>query len=162
MIRTVWRIVRDPDDADDAFQEALLTIWKRWSQVRKHPNPHALVLRICIHSAYDILRKKARRLKWQDAEAVPEEIPDRSASLLDGVSGAEHGQLVLEAIGSLSKNQAQAILMHTVEEIPYGEIALAMDCREATVRKHVARARTRLRALLSPLFPALHKEDVHA
>jgi DNA-directed RNA polymerase specialized sigma24 family protein len=52
--------------------------------------------------------------------------------------------------------------MRTVEEIPYADIALAMGCREATVRKHVARARTRLRALLSHLIHAVKKEDVHA
>jgi DNA-directed RNA polymerase specialized sigma24 family protein len=53
--------------------------------------------------------------------------------------------------------------MHAVEEIPYGDIAAAMDCREATVRKHVARARARLRALLSHLIPQAHKEEgIHA
>jgi DNA-directed RNA polymerase specialized sigma24 family protein len=59
----------------------------------------------------------------------------------------------------LSKNQARAILMHAVEEIPYGDIAEAMDCREATVRKHVARARARLRTLLAHLIPALNQEE---
>jgi DNA-directed RNA polymerase specialized sigma24 family protein len=59
----------------------------------------------------------------------------------------------------LSKNQARAILMHAVEEIPYSDIATAMDCRESTVRKHVARARTRLRTLLSHLLPTVHKEE---
>lgn len=162
MIRAVWRIVRDPNDADDALQEALLTIWKRWSQVRKHPNPQALVLRICIHSAYDILRQKARRMKWQDADAVTEAIPDTAASMTLKLADHQQGEQVLKAIARLPKNQAQAILMRAVEEISYGDIALAMGCRESTVRKHVARARTRLRILLSHLIPAVQKEDAHA
>ena len=41
MIGCVWRIVRDPDDADDAFQEAMATIWRRWDVVLRHPNPQA-------------------------------------------------------------------------------------------------------------------------
>jgi RNA polymerase sigma factor (sigma-70 family) len=163
MIRCMWRIVRDPDDAEDALQEALLTAWKRWGQVRRHPNPQALVLRICINSAYDMLRRKARRLKWLEVGAIPEGIPDSSPSVTQGVSGAEQGTQVLRAIGCLSKNQARAILMHAVEEIPYGEIAVAMDCREVTVRKHVARARAKLRTLLSHLIPPLSKEEgIHA
>jgi RNA polymerase sigma-70 factor (ECF subfamily) len=162
MIRAVWRIVREANDADDALQEALLIVWKRWSQIRVHPNPHALVLRICIQSAYDTMRQKARRLKWQDADAIPEAIPDTAACLIQRVSDYEQGKQVLHAIERLPKNQAQAILMHAVEEIPYSDIALAMNCREATVRKHVARARAKLRTLLSHLIPAVQKEDVHA
>jgi RNA polymerase sigma-70 factor (ECF subfamily) len=163
MIRSVWRIVRDPDDAEDAFQDALLTVWKRWGQVRRHPNPHALILRICINSAHDMLRRKARRLKWLEVSPIPEDIPDSSPSVIQGISGAEQGTQVLQAIGCLSKNQARAILMHAVEEIPYGDIAVAMDCREVTVRKHVARARAKLRTLLSHLIPPIQKEEgIHA
>ncbi len=108
------------------------------------------------------MRQKNRRLKWQDADAIPETIPDTAACLIQKISDDEQGGQVLQAIGRLSKNQAQAILMHAVEEIPYSDIALAMNCREATVRKHVARARAKLRALLSHLIPAVQKEDVHA
>jgi RNA polymerase sigma factor (sigma-70 family) len=163
MIRCMWRIVRDPGDAEDALQEALLTVWKRWGQVRSHPNPQALVLRICINSAQDMLRRQARRGKWLEAGAIPEDIPDPAPSVPQGMAGAEQGAQVLRAIGCLSKNQARAILMHAVEEIPYGDIAMAMECREVTVRKHVARARARLRTLLSHLIPAQPKEEnIHA
>jgi RNA polymerase sigma-70 factor (ECF subfamily) len=150
MMRAVWRVSRDTGDAEDAFQEALLTVWKRWDRIQTHPNPQALVLHICVHAAHDVLRLKVRRGKWLEAAAIPEDIPDSSASAIQDISGAEENAQVLRAIGRLSKNQARAILMHVVEEIPYGDIALAMDCREATVRKHVARARARLRTLLAP------------
>lgn len=159
MIRAVWRIVRDPADAEDAFQEALLTVWKRWGQVRQHPNPHALILRICIHSAHDLLRRRVRQGQRLVAEATADRIPDSSPSVIAEISSAEQDTQVLRAIGCLSKNQAQAILMHAVEEVPYGDIAAAMECREVTVRKHVARARARLRTLLSHLIPSTRKEE---
>jgi RNA polymerase sigma-70 factor (ECF subfamily) len=155
MMRTVWRVTRDPDDTEDAFQEALLTIWKRWDRILTHPNPQALVLQICINAAHDVLRRKVRQGKL----TVMEDMPDSSASVLENISGAEQDAEVLRAIGLLSKNQARAMLMHAVEEIPYGDIAAAMDCRESTVRKHVARARTKLRTLLAHLLPAVQKEE---
>jgi RNA polymerase sigma-70 factor, ECF subfamily len=159
MMRAVWRIGRDPNDAEDAFQEALLTVWKRWDSIVTHPNPHALILHICINAAHDGLRRRVRQGKWIQEGAIPENIPDSSASAVQDMSSAEqHGQ-VLRAIGLLPKNQARAILMHAVEEVPYREIATALDCRESTVRKHVARARTKLRTLLSNLIPAVHKEE---
>jgi RNA polymerase sigma factor (sigma-70 family) len=162
MIRCVWRIVRNPEGADDAFQEAVAKIWKNWSTVLRHPNPQALVLRICIHAAHDTLRRRVNRMRWHHVDEMPEDIPDRSASALQSLSLAEESGQVLRAIGTLPKNQARAILMHTVEEMPYSEIAIAMDCREATVRKHVARARAKLRNVLSRLIPPSRKEDIHA
>ena len=159
MIRSVWRIVNDPDEAEDAFQEALLTIWRRWDALGRHPNPHALILRICVNSAYDALRRRARRLRRLEAGAMREEIPDSSPSAMQLVSIAEQRAQLLRAVGSLSRNQAKAFLMHAVEEIPYDDIAAAMNCREATVRKPVARARARLRALLSHLIPPVREEE---
>ena len=159
MMRATWRICRDPNDTEDAFQEALLTVWKRWDRVCTHPNPQALILHICINAAHDVLRRKVREGRSLEAVAAPEDIPDSSASPVEKISDAEQDTQVLRAIGLLPKNQARAILMHAVEEIPYGDIAAALDCREATVRKHVARARTRLRGLLAHLIPTVRKEE---
>ena len=159
MMRAVWRVLRDPTDAEDAFQEALLKVWNRWDRILAHPNPHALVLQICVYAAHDLLRRRVSQGRWLEAVAVPEDIPDSSASVIQDISGAEQNAQVLGAIGLLSRNQARAILMHVVEEAPYGDIAIALGCREVTVRKHVARARTRLRTLLSHLIPAIRKEE---
>ena len=159
MMRAVWRVVRDPNDVEDAFQEALLTVWKRWDRICRHPNPQALVLQISINAAHDALRRKLRQGRWLETDVIPEDIPDSSPSAAQDISGVEQETQVLRAIGLLPKNQARAILMHAVEEIPYGDVAAAMDCREATVRKHVARARAKLRSLLSNSIPAVHKEE---
>jgi RNA polymerase sigma factor (sigma-70 family) len=159
MMRAVWRITRDPADAEDAFQDALFTLWKRWDRVCAHPNPQALVVHICVNSAHDALRRKAREGKLIAEGAVPAEIADPSIAAIDGVSHAEQDRMVLRAIGRLPRKQAQAILLHAVEDMPYAEVAAAMDCRESTVRKHVERARARLRALLSPWFSKAHKEE---
>jgi RNA polymerase sigma-70 factor, ECF subfamily len=154
MIRAIWRIVRDPDEAQDALQEALAVMWRRWDRLTKHPNAEALVMRICINAAYDALRRKRRRLRWFGAQDAPFDLPDPAPSALQAVAGAEAGVRVREAIASLSRSQATAIVMHAVEGIPYEGVAAAMRCREVTVRTHVARARTKLRALLADLAPS--------
>jgi RNA polymerase sigma-70 factor (ECF subfamily) len=159
MMRAVWRIVRDANDVEDAFQEALLTVWKRWDCIRIHPNPQALVLQICINVAHDTIRRKLRQEKWLEAGTVLADIPDASALVTPDISGTEQRTQVFRAIGLLSKNQARAILMHAVEEVSYVDIAAAMDCRESTVRKHVARAPAKLRRLLSHWIPAVPKEE---
>jgi RNA polymerase sigma factor (sigma-70 family) len=162
MMRTVWSIVRDPDEAQDALQEALAGIWRRWDRLQRHPNPEALVLRICVNAAYDALRRKRRRLRWFAAEAAGGDVPDGRPSAAQTVGGAEQQARVRDAIASLSRNQAAAIVMHAVEEMPYADVAAAMRCREVTVRTHVARARARLRALLADLVaPGGAQEKPH-
>ena len=47
MILGVARLVRDEDDAADAFQNALEQIWKNLERIRRHPNPHGYILRLC-------------------------------------------------------------------------------------------------------------------
>jgi RNA polymerase sigma-70 factor (ECF subfamily) len=154
MIRSVWRITRNREDAEEAFQEALLAIWKGWRHIRRHPNPRALVLRICINSAYDALRHRARRSRREELGAIPETLADPALSPSQQASDHEQSEEVLRAIGRLPRNQGQAILMKVVQELPYGDIAAALNCREVTARKHVARARAKLRGLLAHLFPS--------
>lgn len=158
MIRSVWRILRCPQDADDAFQEALTTIWKRLNRIRRHPNPHALILRICVNSAYGVMRQRARHRAHEKLEAAPEALADPSPSAAERISGREKRAEILQAISRLPRKQAQAVLMRFVEELPYGQIAQALGCREVTVRKHVARARTRLSTELAHLAPYSRKE----
>ena len=149
MIHSIWRIVGDPADAEDAFQDALTSIWRRLEHVRSHPNPPALVLRICANAAYDILRRRRRR---QRDSMLPGSPGDRSASVQEEVMQAERRLEIRQAIAQLSRNQAVAVLMRDVEDEPYEAIAQALGCGEATARKHVARARARLRVALSHLL----------
>jgi RNA polymerase sigma-70 factor (ECF subfamily) len=153
MIRSIWRVVRDPDDADDAFQEALVTIWKRLDRISRHPNPHALILRICVNAAYDVLRRKIRRRQHEELKAIKTEIPDSTPSAAERLSAEEQRNEIVRAIGRLPRKQAEAALMRFVQELSYRDIAQALDCSEATVRTHIRRARTRLEQLLFHLAP---------
>lgn len=163
LIRTIWGIVRDPDESQDALQDALAVIWRRWDRLQRHPNPEALVIRICINAAYDALRRRQRRVRWFGTESVPADPPDPAPSALQAVAGAETQVRVRQAIASLPRNQATAIVMHAVEDIPYEGVAAAMRCREVTVRTHVARARAKLRVLLADLVPhGRSQEKTHA
>jgi RNA polymerase sigma factor (sigma-70 family) len=161
MIRSVWRIVHDPDDAEDAFQEALASVWKRFDRIRRHPNPHALILRICINSAYGILRRSARHHRHEELDALPEDLPDPAPSPPDRLARREERAEILQTIGQLPRKQGEATLMRFVEELPYSDIAQALGCREVTARKHVARAREKLSRLLAHLLPTSFKEVVN-
>lgn len=153
MIGSIWRIVANAHDAEDAMQNALLIIWKRWDRVLTHPSPEALVLKICIDAAYDVTRCRRRGHNREESRSSIEELPDPACSPAEQLIQAQLHAEVLAAIHRLSRQQAVAMLMRVVEELSYGQIAAAMRCTEATARKHVARARDRLQVMLPHLEP---------
>ena len=159
MIRSVWRIVRDVDDFDDAFQNALETIWKRIGKVRRHPNPHALILRISANAAWDVLRKRGRQRRRAISQPIFESLPDPAPSAAQELMAVENRSEVRRAVLELPRNQAQAILMHTVQDLSYREIGQALGCSETTARTHAARARKRLAGLLAHLAPSAKERE---
>jgi RNA polymerase sigma-70 factor (ECF subfamily) len=158
MIRSVWRIVRDPNDADDAFQEATTTIWKRLGRIRRHPNPQALILKICTDAANDVLRRRIRHKRAQEHEEAIAGLPDPAPTATQLLISNETQAEIFEAIGRLSPKQGTAVLMRFVHDLSYREIAQSLGCREATVRKHISRARDRLCRILEHLLPKSAKE----
>jgi RNA polymerase sigma factor (sigma-70 family) len=154
MLRSAWRILRDPDLARDAVQDAMTTIWARRERVRGHPNPDALALRICIDAALDVRRREQRNLRVSAALAgsPPPPQDDGPARIAER---NERRARVLDAIGRLPGKQAAAVLLRWVHEADYRTIALALECSEITARIHVMRGRARLGHWLSDLAPAV-------
>jgi RNA polymerase sigma factor (sigma-70 family) len=149
MIQTVWKILRDPNDADDALQCALTTLWRKWSTLRTHINPEALVLRICVDAAYDQLRKTSRRRR-RDQPATQMLV---AADPSQEAEQEETEQEILQAIAALRGKQRTATYLRLIEGYSYEAIAATVRCGEPTARKHVARGRQRLQASLSHLAP---------
>ena len=149
MMRSIWRIVRQKEAAEDALQDALAVIWKKRDAVARHPNPQALILRISIDAAYDAIRRNRRRLR-HEIQGLPDDAADTGASTVEQVSEDRAMRAaVLEAIGGLPRRQATAILMRVVEDKPYEEIARGRGCSETTARIHAMRGRAALTRLLA-------------
>lgn len=155
MMRVIWRVVRHPEEAEDTMQEALTIIWKKRSRVLRHPNPQALILKICINAAVDALRRQNRGARPGSA-AVIDRLADPAAG--SALHQAETEAMVRRAVGRLPRKQALAVVMRVLEGHSYREIGTAMGCREATARTHVLRGRTKLSRWLSELRPSGQEE----
>jgi RNA polymerase sigma-70 factor (ECF subfamily) len=158
MMRSIWRIVHDPEMAKDALQDSLAKIWKRLDSIRSHPNPHALILKICLNAAIDSLRKLKRLRQHEKAEPLHRFPIQSDTKVHEALEGKKVEAEILEAINRLPRRQAVAVLMRIIQEQPYDVIAQAMECNETTVRIHVSRGRARLSQWLSHLKPASLKE----
>ncbi len=153
MIRSVWRITRDAQDAEDAMQTALLVIWKRRNRVAGHAAPPALILKICANAAYSIARRHARDRRRTGPPDHGDEPVDLVRAPWLELARREMSDELLAAIHRLSRRQAVAVTLRVFEELPYEQIAAAMNCAEVTARKHVERARRQLQVVLAKHDP---------
>ena len=153
MIDSIWRVVRNKHDFEDAFQEALGTVWKRLAKVRQHPHPPACILRICVNAAYDILSKNRRRREKEVSLESSDPIPDSGRDGAQRLQAREREEQILAAISRLPRAQAEAVLMRFTQEASYRDIAVALECSEAVARQHICRAREKLTVALEWLMP---------
>ncbi len=159
MMRTIWRVVRHDQLAEDTLQDALAIIWRKRNRIHRHPNPQALILKICLNCAYDSLRKRARQRRQKDLSNLASyESQSRTNASLE-LEQKQAVAKVLNAIGRLPRSQALAVLMRIVQDQPYEAIAQTMGCSETTVRIHVSRGRKRLRQWLSHLQTSSFEES---
>jgi RNA polymerase sigma-70 factor (ECF subfamily) len=158
MMRSIWRIVRHPEAAEDTMQDALTTIWKKLDRIHRHPNPQAFILKICMNAAYDTLRK-SMRIRQREGGAEIQNLPAESSH--NGLEQLEKKNVeaeILEAIGRLPKKQALAVMMRIVQDQSYDSIAQVLNCSEVTARIHVSKGRAKLNRWLSHLNPKAPKE----
>lgn len=151
MMRSIWRVVRNADLAEDCLQDALAGVWKKRFQVRLHPNPQALILKICLDTAYGSLRKLARAHRQTDLSRVDDGPPPPDHSADRDLEEREIEEQVQQAIRRLPKKRALAVMMRLIHEESFEAIARALDCSETTVRIHICKGRAQLRKWLAHL-----------
>jgi RNA polymerase sigma-70 factor (ECF subfamily) len=159
MLRSIWRITQVAEDAEDALQESLILIWKRWARIERHPRPQALILRICVNCACDVLRARLRRRSREKALVDPNLMHAKDCPVEQQVHGQELRDDISRALLRLPSRQAMAVSMRYLLELPYEEIGDALGCSETTARVHVNRAHKTLSRLLAHLTSSYSTES---
>jgi RNA polymerase sigma-70 factor (ECF subfamily) len=159
MMRTIWRIVRHDQLAEDTLQDAMTIIWQKRNRIQRHPNPPALILKICLNCAYDSLRKQHRLRQQQNLTKLTASVIQARNNASQELEQKQIVAEVLNAIGRLPRNQALAILMRIVKEQSYDVIAQSLGCSETTARIHVSRGRKRLSQWLVHLQASSSEES---
>ncbi len=151
MMRSIWQVVRNADLAEDCLQDALAVVWKKRFQIRLHPNPQALILKICLNAAYDSLRR-LERMRRQTNLSRLDDVPTPPGHDADrDLEEREIEEQVQQAIRRLPRKRALAVMMRLIHEESFETIAHALDCSEVTVRIHISQGRAQLRKWLSHL-----------
>ena len=149
MIRSIWRVTRNTQDAEDAMQNSLVAIWRQRDLIASHATPQAFILRICLDAACDLVRKRSRAAARCGPTSDTDAVIDPAKSPIDAIADRELVERIVGELHQLPQQQAVAMALRAFEDLSYDEIASAMNCTPATVRKHVERARAKLQVLLT-------------
>lgn len=150
---TCLRMLRDPQLAEDATQDAFVRAWKAIESFRGGI-VRPWLLRIATNRTYDMLRSKARRPAGSlDAQPFESE-PEWTTQVSPGehpeqfTSRGELSDLLQDALSSLPDDQRLAIVLSDVQGYGYDEIAQVMGIAVGTVKSRISRGRGRLREFL--------------
>ena len=101
MVATVWRVLRHEQDAEDALQTAVATVWRQRRRIERHSNPNALILKICADAAIDQYRQRLRRRERHDVAALAGVLPAPGSDPAQSVVDREVFDDVMAAITRL-------------------------------------------------------------
>jgi RNA polymerase sigma-70 factor (ECF subfamily) len=133
-------LCRDRNEADDLVQETLIRAWNNLGDFQEGTNFKAWLFTILRNNFYNSLRK----LKHQTEYAKSMD----SSSFIEPASQEKKLEFkdVIRGLGALPPDQREALILVTVENMSYEEVALICGCPIGTVKSRVNRARARLEA----------------
>ncbi|ETD32435.1 RNA polymerase sigma-70 factor [Williamsia sp. D3] len=139
-----YEILGSAADAEDALQET----WMRWAGVDLDDvrNERAYLVTIATHQALSRLRTLGRRRESYVGQWLPEPLltaPD----VADDVELAESVSMaMLLVMETLAPTERAVFVLREVFDLPYDEIAIAVDKTSAAVRQIAHRARAHVAA----------------
>lgn len=146
MIRAVcWRILNDDSDADDAAQNAALSVARRIDSFDGRSAVSTWIYRIATNAALDELRRRRRRPRLVGDEIVSAVVDDSAERALSAVESADR---VNAALALVPEDFRVALVLRDVADLDYEEIGRILDLPGGTVRSRIARGRARLADLL--------------
>lgn len=157
-------ILMDPHAADDALQEVAVVAWQKRDTFQPGTNFTAWLCQIARHIG---LRMRRDRHGMQSIERIeepthepqthasttPADLTKPTLELMErlGLSGP-----LARALATLDEDARACLLLRTVLDVDYAEIAAMLQMPEGTAMSHVHRSRRRLMELLSDPTKATH------
>jgi RNA polymerase sigma-70 factor (ECF subfamily) len=151
LYRVAYSLLRQPQDAEDAVQDALLKLYRgeSWRQMQ---DERAFLARVVWRTALD---RHAGRPFALDDDGAGMRLPDLRPSPEHAAAANDERALLQQLIDQLPDDLRQPLLLSAMDELSSREIGELMGLPEGTVRTRLMRARTQLKAN----FAALHSSN---
>lgn len=137
-------ILRDPDRAQDAVQEALVLAWKHVRALRDADAWEAWLHRLTVRACYR-LAKTVRRRDLVELHVTPDERPGHSVDL--AAAAAERDRFERE-LGRLTLDQRAVLVLHFYLDLPLTEVAGILGIPAGTAKSRLNRGLDAMRSSL--------------
>jgi RNA polymerase sigma-70 factor, ECF subfamily len=133
----------DPMMADDITSDTFMRAWLAQERIRQ-PTVKSYLFTIARNAYHDVQRREWRRTPLDEKKA------DEGISMHAHLEQKEEVKAVLAALQELPEIDRTILLMRALDDMPYEEIAAAMDIPVTTAKVKVHRARAKLMEARNP------------
>ena len=142
VLRHCQRILPDRLDAEEACQDALVTVDRRLSSFEGRSSVETWLYRVTANAALDTYRRLKRRAETVDLDSL-----DLASSSRTSVIAGNRVDL-LDALEQVDERVVVPVLLRDLLGLPYEEIAIALDVPAGTVKSRIHEGRRSLQRLL--------------
>lgn len=152
MVRAIcWRILNNRADAEDATQNALLSVARRIDTFDGKSSISTWIYRIATNAALDELRRRRRRPATVGEERLLALV---DAGPEDAFASIESSDYLSTALDQIPEEFRVAMVLRDVADLEYEEIGRILGVPVGTVRSRIARGRARLADIVGNSTPA--------
>lgn len=154
MFRVSFRLLGEQVEAEDAVQEAWVSIWRSLQRFRNDAAVSTWLYRVVTNAALSQLRRRKPTVPLDPTdEAVSGVLCDQTGDPESRVMRNEDSMLVRRAIATLEPSQRTPLVLRELEGMSYEEIAEVLDVSVAALQSRLHRARLTLLTRLKELRP---------
>lgn len=139
--RTAYLMCGDWHRAEDAAQDALVKVYRRWHRINRGDGLNGYAHRCVVTAVLDQSRKPWRREHLSDADEQVAPLPDTVGSVDDRL-------LVVQALGALPPSQRACVVLRHYTDLSVEQTADILGIGAGGVKSQTSRGLARLRELL--------------
>ncbi len=139
VLRTAWRILGNPEDAQDATQDVFLRLYKYLDRIDPERDLAPWLYRITVNVCKDIAKKRPKTTELPDTLTVEDYNSERRLDVSAEI------KVMSQALQTLPEKERAAIVLRDVEGLSTREVAEVLGSTETTVRSQISRARIKIK-----------------
>jgi RNA polymerase sigma-70 factor (ECF subfamily) len=151
-----YQMTGNASDAQDIAQEVFIRLHRSLDRYQPSARFTTYLYRLTVNLAIDFQRRHARH-RHRSADNSPEAqaVADTGPRPDDAIETSEFHGAIRKLADRLTPKQRSVFVLRDLQDFTTAEIAAILNCRQSTVRVHLAQARAQIKEALLRHFPEL-------